>query len=75
MHFSGPQSVRGDQHGHLGDRIASAAAILAILGVGKGAQDGQEKRPELRGELHLAAFPRLQRPAQAAVSCTAIKTR
>ena len=44
-------------------------------GVGKGAQDGQEKRPELRGELHLAAFPRLQRPAQAAVSCTAIKTR
>ena len=28
-------------------------------GVGKGAQDGQEKRPELRGELHLAAFSRL----------------
>ena len=44
-------------------------------GVGKGAQDGQEKRPELRGELHLAVFPRLQRPALAAVSCTAIKTR
>ena len=58
-HVPGHKSVRDDQYGHLGDRVASAAATLALLASAKAARDGQEKRPELRGELHLAAFSRL----------------
>ena len=57
------------------DRIASAAAILALRASAKAPKMARRSGPEHRGELHLAVFPHLQRPLQAAVSCTAIEIR
>ena len=34
--------VRGDQHGHLGDRVASAATLLAILASAKAPKMARE---------------------------------
>ena len=62
--------TRSPRRPHRFSRQHSGAPIVS-----KDAQDGQEKRSEHRGELNLAVFPHRQRPAQAAVSCTATKTR